>query len=280
MIKVIAKNEDITIIKHYPTKIWLAFISASLLIFTIYNYTLFQSPIYSSLTCTKNIFNNTNCELVESALLKDRLTHQYINNVSKPRKAGGRSNTIWLKTEARLWHGSIKNIYYPSNWFFDPTLQRSNKHVTEEISKLNNFIRSREKQTLTINREVSPLFSILVVIMLLPCFLPLISILICPITTYSFERSTNKLAIKEFIPLERKETVRLEKLDNVQLVTDREFILLKVKDREICNFNNFTSEEEYLELLELIKQHIHAIAEEKSGTNNNTQTSPLTNQKP
>ena len=260
MIKVVASNEEQLIIKHYPTKLWLAFIFWLIFSFTLYCYTLFQSPIYSSLTCTKSFFNNTNCELVESALLDDRLTHQYINNVSKPRKSGGKSNTIWLKTEARLWHGSIKNIYYPSNWFFDPALQRSNKHVTEEISKLNNFIHSRDKQTLTISREVPPLFSILVIILVLPCSLPLVFIFILPITTYSFECSTSKLTIKEFIPLLRKKTVSFEELNNLQLKTDRDSILLKVKDKEIGNFNDFASKEEYLEVLELIKQYIFAIA--------------------
>lgn len=260
MIKVLATNGEQLIIKHYPTKFWLAFSFAFIFGFILYCYTLFQSPIYSSLTCTKDFFNNTNCKLVESALLNDRFTHQYINNVSKPRKAGGRSNTILLKTEARLWHGSIKNVYYPSNLFFDPALQRSNKYVTEEISELNNFIHSRDQQTLTISREVSPLFSILAGILVLPCSLPLVFILIFPITTYYFKSSTTELTIKEFIPLVRKETVSLEKFNNVQLTTDRDSILLEVKDKEIGNFNDFTSKEEYLEVLELIKQYIPAIA--------------------
>ena len=53
----------------------------------------------------------------------------------------------------------------------------------------------------------------------------------------------------------------------------------QVKDKEIGNFNDFTSKEEYLELLKLIKQYIPAIAKEKIGTQNNTPTSPLNNQK-
>lgn len=134
----------------------------------------------------------------------------------------------------RLWHGSIKNIYYPSNWFFDPALHRSNRHVTKEISKLNNFIHSRNKQTLSISREVSPLFSILAVILVLPCSLPLVFIFIYPITTYSFEPSINKLTIKEYIPLVRKETVRLEELDDVQLITNRQSILLKKKIKRLA----------------------------------------------
>ena len=260
MIKLLPTNREQLIIKHYPIKIWLASIFLLIFSFTLYCYTLFKSPIYSSLTCTKDFLNNTNCELVESALLDERLTHQYINNVSKPRKAGGRSNTIWLKTEARLWHGSIKNIYYPSNLFFDPALQRSNRKVTEEISELNNFIHSRDKQTLTISRKVPFLFSILAVILVLPCSLPLVFTFIFPITTYYFKSSTTKLTIKEFIPLVRKETVSFEELNNLELKTDRDSILLKVKDREIGNFNDFASKEEYLEVLELIKQYIPAIA--------------------
>lgn len=150
----------------------------------------------------------------------------------------------------------------------------------EEISKLNNFIHSRDKQTLTINREVPPLFSVLAVILVLPCSLPLIFLFIYPITTYDFKNSTSKLIIKEFIPLVRKETINFEELEDLQLISNSKSILLKVKDKEIGNFNDFTSKEEYLELLELIKQYIPAIAKEKIGTQNNTQTSPLNNQKP
>lgn len=76
----------------------------------------------------------------------------------------------------------------------------------------------------------------------------------------------------------KKETLSFEELNNLQLKTDRDSILLKAKDKEIGNFNDFTSKEKYLEVVELIKQYIPAIPHEKIATQNNTLISS-TNQK-
>ena len=255
MIRVKNKDKEQLTIKQYPTKLWFAFIFLLLFTLTLSFYSFCKSPIYSSLNCTKSLFNSTNCELIESALLNKQLTHQYIENIKKPEKASGRSNVIWLKTEVKIWHGRIKNIYYPSNWFFDPALYRTNRQVTEEISKLNNFIHDKHQQQLIIERKVHFWFYVIVWFLVLPTLLPIIIIFIYPIKTYIFEPLNNKLLIKEFIPLTKEKVVSSKKLETIKLIKDRnKSILIKANDKEIAKFN-FYSESKLSEIFILIKHY-------------------------
>lgn len=110
-------------IKQYPASQWQAFILLALLSILSSYHMFFQSPIFSSLTCSKDFFNRTNCQLVESAILNPNLTDRYIKNVKKPyKKSGRKNNVIWLTTNIRIWHRKIQNILSSSQSFFDPFL--------------------------------------------------------------------------------------------------------------------------------------------------------------
>jgi hypothetical protein len=260
MIRIKNKDKEQLTIKQYPTNQWLVSIFLFLFILTLNYYGFYKSPIHSTLNCNKGLFNSTNCELVESALLNKKLTDQYIKNIKKPKKAGGRSNVILLKTEVKVWNGYKKNIYYPTNWFFDPALYHTDRQVTEEISKLNNFIHNKLKQRLIIEREVPFLFHILVWFLLLLTLLPIILIFIHSITTYIFEPVNNRLLIKEFTPLTKEATVSSENLETIELIVDgNKSILIKANDKEVGQID-FDSESEFTEILASIKQLKIAIA--------------------
>lgn len=257
MIRVRNKDKEQLTIKQYPTNQWWISIFLLLFILTLNYYGFYKSPIYSTLNCTKDLFYSTNCELIESALLNEKLTYQYIENIKKPEKASGRSNVILLKTELKIWHGRIKNIYYPSNWFFDPALYRTDRQVTEEISKLNDFIKNKHQRQLIIERKVAFLFHIIVWFLLLPTLLPIIFIFIYPIKTYIFEPLNNRLLIKEFIPLTKEETVSNENLETIEIITDaNKSISIKANDKEVGKID-FDSESEFTEILASIKQYIY-----------------------
>ena len=273
MIDIIKRDRQQLIIKRYPAKMWLAFIFLFILLIGLDYYTLFYLPVYSSLTCTKGFLNNNTCTLAESSSLNKNFTYRNVHNIHHAEHRI-RTKSIFLKAEFHL-KGNIENIYFPTRSWTRPNLYHTNGELQIDIKKINDFIHNRNEQSLEIKKGMPsstrtlPLF----LIPLIPSLLPLIIIVIFPITTYSFKSLTNKLTIKEFIPLSRKETINFEELEDVELITNSKSIVLKVKDKEIVNFNNFTSKEEYLKVLELIKQYIPAIAKENIGTWNNTSIS-------
>ncbi|MEL6928473.1 MAG: hypothetical protein AAFO95_07555 [Cyanobacteria bacterium J06600_6] len=96
MLRIVESSPKLLKLKQYPANQWLVFIFAALLSILAAYHTFFQSPISSSLFCTKDFFNITNCRLIESALLNPNLTDRQIKNIKEPHKQtiGGKSNVI------------------------------------------------------------------------------------------------------------------------------------------------------------------------------------------
>ena len=267
MIRIIKSSKDRLIIRQYPANKWLAFIFLAFLSVLFFYHSFFQSPISSSLICYKGFLGTTNCELIESALLNQDLTHKYIKNIKEPHKHfSSRNNVIWLKTEIKVWHGRIKNVYYPSSWFLDPFLYRTDKQVLSEVEKLNNFIHNRSNlQKLTITRKVPAVFSIIVWILLLPMSLPLVFLFILPVYTYCFDLQTNRLSITEtilFTP--NKEIFSLEGLKILLKMDNNESsIVLETTSEKTYTLNDFVTEREAPHIFALLKQLIPSITKTK-----------------
>ena len=226
---------------------------------------MFQSPINSSLVCSKDFLNRTNCQLIESALLNPNLTNRQIKNVKEPHRKTieGRSNVIWLATDIKIWHGRIQNVYYPSSLFLDTFLYRTNRQVSTEIEKLNSFINSsRNGETLTIERKVPKLFFILVWILILPLVLPIIFIFICPIVTYDFDLKTMSLSVAERILFSLEETAySLKDLKIISKIQDKEpSMVLIAKDRREYIIKDFRKEKVLPKILEFIKPFATTLA--------------------
>ena len=258
MIRIIESSAKQLKFKQYPANQWLAFIFLALLSILASYHIFFQSPISSSLTCSKDFFNRTNCQLVESALLNHNLTDKQIKNVKEPHRKTieGRSNVIWLATDIKIWHGRIQNVYYPSSLFLDPFLYRTNRQVSTEIEKLNSFINSSQNgETLTIERKVPKLFFVLAWILILPLVLPIVFILICPTVTYYFDLETNSLTIVEKILFSPEETAYpLKDLKIISKIKDKDpSIVLTINDETKYILKEFAREKELPKILKLIK---------------------------
>jgi len=256
MIRILESSTDKLKIKQYPANQWLAFIFLSLLSIIAAYHIFFQSPIDSSLICTKNFLNQTNCQLIESALLNHDLTDRQIKNVKEPHKTiSGRSNVIWLATDINIWRGKIQNIYYHSSLFLDPFLYRTNKQVSTEINKLNSFINSpKDSQKLKIERKVPKLFLVIVWMMILPLSLPVVFIIIFPVVTYSFNAKANSLTVAETLLFSTEEKeYSLENFKIKSKIDDKEpSIVLTIGDGQFI-FKEFTGEKNLPKILELIK---------------------------
>ena len=257
MIKIVETSANKLKFKQYPANQWLAFIFLLLLGILVAYHILFQSPISSSLSCSKDFFNRTNCQLVESAFLNHNLTNKHINNIKEPRKTNGRrNNAIWLATDIKIWHGKIQNVYYPSSFSSDPFLYRTNRQVFMEIEKLNKFINGYGSDSLlTIQREVPKSFSILIWIYAIPFLLPAVWIILFPITTYSFDLKSNKITVLETILWSSKERqYPLESLTVISKIEQEESsIALIVKAKQEYILKDFGREKVLPKILELIK---------------------------
>ena len=260
MIRIIENSANKLTIKQYPANQWLIFIFASLLcVFLLYQI-LFQSPITSSLICTKDFLNRTNCELIESAVFDRNLTDRHIKNIKEPhRKIGGRNTAIFLKTDINIWYGNIKNVYYPSSLVSDPFLARSNKHVLAEIEKLNSFIdRPRDSKTLTIERAVPKPFCIIGWMSILPLLLPPVFIFILPIQTYCFNLRDLSFAVAEtiFFSTEEQE-YSLKDLKLISKIDNTEpSIVLTINNKQEYLLKDLVGEKELPKILKLIKPFI------------------------
>jgi|GEM_PF-5983724 len=260
MIRIIESSADKLRIKQCPANSWIVCIFAALLSAFLGYYTFFQSPISSSLVCTKDFFNRTNCELIESAVFDRNLTDRHIKNIKEPRiKIGGRNTSIFLKTDINIWHGNIKNLYYPSSLVSDPFLARSNKLVLAEIEKLNSFIeRPRDSQTLTIERAVPKPFCIIGWMSILPLLLPPVFIFILPIQTYCFNlRDRNFSVAKTIFYTTEKKEYSLKDLKVISRIDNTEpSIILTVNNKQEYILKDLVREQELPKVLKLIKPFI------------------------
>ena len=255
MIKIIKSNKNELIIKQYPLNHWLV-CGLLFILVVFFNYHIFfQSPISSTLTCNKGLFNTNNCELNESALLKKNLTHKLIKNINHPKKRfASRNNAIYLKTE----YANMKIFYYPSSWIIDPFLDRTDRQVAKEVDQLNDFINSwNSNQKLVIKRKVPHIFFILIwLLFIFTTPLPIFIVFIAPITIYFFDLHNNSFAINETILFSSKEKgYALSKLKIASLIKNQEQVIsLKTNEDKTYIFNNFINETEAFNLFELLKK--------------------------
>ena len=261
MIKIIERSEDKLVIKDYPTNYWFAFFVLTILAIALNYYFFFLSPASSSLTCTKGIFNTTNCQLLERSFFHKELTHKTITNVQKPRKVSGyRVGKIWLKTEISVWGGGIKNIYYPNSNIFGPYLYRTDREVSQDLDRLNNFIHSQDKQ-LRLNRKMPSVFYIVAWLFPFTILPPILAIFIYPIITYTFYTQQNILTIKELVFFSPKEEkYSLEKLKISSTIENRNIkqrsLSIKIDSEKTYKIDDFTNETEALNLLKLLSQFV------------------------
>jgi len=257
MIRIIENSANKLTIKQYPANSWLVCIFAALLSSFLGYYTFFQSPISSYLVCTKDFFNQTNCELIESALLNHDLNDRQIENIKDPHKTiSSRSNVILLTTGINIWRRKIQNIYYPSSLFLDPFLYRTNKQVSTEINKLNDFIkRPRDSQTLTIKREIPKPFLIIVWIQIIPVSLPIVFIFTFSIQTYCFNLRDRNFIVAEtiFFATEEQE-YSLKDLKVISKIDNTEpSIVLTINNKQEYILKDLVGEKELPKILKLIE---------------------------
>lgn len=260
MIRTLESDRDKLIIKDYPLRWWLAFIFLAMLIIICNYYLFFILPVSSSLTCTKNFLNTTNCELVESSVFNKNLTHQTITNIYKVKQGiGSKSNSILLKTKIKL-RGYIKNIYFPSRSLIRTKLYRSKNQLQREIEQINNFIHSWNNKTPILNVKMPPLFFLVIWLMPLTILVPLTVIFICPIITYTFESQKNSLTIQELILFSTEEKrYSLNKLEidfSIEKDDRHPSISIKTDRDKTYTINDFENKVEAIKLLKSLKKFI------------------------
>ena len=106
---------------------------------------------------------------------------------------------------------------------------------------MNNFINSKNSQILTIKKEALKIFSIIIKLLILLLSLPVLLIVIYPITTYSFNSKKNSWTVTDTA------------LSSTKKTNNQEFpILLIINDRQEY-IKDFKEEKVLPKILELIK---------------------------
>lgn len=132
----------------------------------------------------------------------------------------------------------------------------SNKQVSAEIEKLNTFINSSPNElTLTIERKIPKLFSIFAWMLILPLLLPILFLILYPVTTYSFNLETDSLAIAETILFSTEE--KIYSLNQLKIISKNEdkypSIILAIDDETEYTLKDIAGEKELPKIQKLIK---------------------------
>ena len=264
MIRIIENNKYKLIIKDYPTKYWLALIILTIFVVIVNYQAFFLAPIFYCLSCTKGWLNITNCEIIESSLFNKNLFHQIINHIHEP-KGVLKNGTIWLTTEIDLLHNRLENIYYPSDrflGFYSIYLYRFHGQALQELNQINDFIHSKDSQKILIlTRKIFSLFYIPFLLLPLTIVIPIISIIIQPITTYIFDVQQNYLFTrKNILSTVEEKTYSLDRLKTISSIENQEHkpysISINIKEQKLFTFNDFKNKSEALNLFNILKQYI------------------------
>ena len=213
MIEFIEHSETKLKFVSYSITTSIAYLAVLFLLVPILYFSVYLSPIESSLYCQKTFLNRVDCQLEERSLLNSQLTRIDIFNLKKAFKSsifGSRDLRIRLKANPEIFSfntfGFQKTYYFPSNPFslvlfrvFNP-LNWFNE--VDRIDSIDRFIRGKlDRKSLFVEQSFSwidLLFfgSIFIVIPLLFIY----SIIVWFLTghwntTYEFDQESKTLTV-------------------------------------------------------------------------------------
>ena len=259
MIKILKNDEKTITIKKYPFEQSLLYIFIPIIISAVVYQACVYESLSSSLTCTKNWLNTTNCQIQESSWLNPNLIEQKVTNLKHVEKAvSGRSRRIFLKREIRL-RGNMANVYFPhSSLLFH--LYGSNYQLSLDVDKINSFIaEGKRSEVLTIDKQPSLIFyKFFVGIFLLFSIVgDAMAILLTPVTEFSFNFIDKKVAINETALLNRnKKYYSFDELKIVPYNAGKQ-IGFSIKSQEKYYYiDSFETETDVIDILVKLKQHI------------------------